>query len=275
MAVFGLPLVPAAIALWTASSSDRLVLNSLLDESDVGIYSVASSISAIVVLFTSGFLFAWAPFAYSLVQQKSSLNALSLALSWFTFGACALAALTSVFAPEILTILVTPEFYPAAGSVPFLAFGWVAMAIMSALAIGANIAKRTLIVAACFVIGAIANVILTIVLVWAMGRDGAALATLIAYILASILMYFLSDRYFRIPYRISQIGLFAVWSGVLTTIAALSSPTSSWPSLIFRSMLCLLLPLPLLFTDIIPRGRFRRVLSVRLFRQCRHERSGR
>lgn len=243
---FGIPLIPAAVAGWVTASSDRIILNVMLGEAAVGIYSVAASVSAVVALFTNGFQFAWGPFAYSTVHRPNGRELLGAALSWFTWAACFLAATISVFAPEALQILTTAKFAGAATSVPYLAFSWVALGVMSVVAIGANVAKKSAVVAVSVFVGAGVNVALNVALIPVMGRDGAGAATLIAYLCAAAVMYRGSQREFSIPYRMDRLVVMALWSAAVVLLSRSLLAGDGVESLLARGLMCLSF-LPLAF----------------------------
>ena len=212
---FGLPLIPAALAGWITASSDRIILNVMLGETAVGLYSVAASSASVVAFFTLAFQFAWGPFALSAVTGPRGREVLGIALSWFMLVSCFLAVTLSIFAPEVMRLLTTPKFYAAASSVPYLAFSVVAMGIMQVVAIGAYVAKKTAIVAGSMFVGAAVNVALNFALIPLMGRDGAGAATLVAYLVAAIYTYLRSQRHFTIDYRIGQVIVIGAWSMVV------------------------------------------------------------
>jgi len=214
MVRFGLPLIPAAVAAWITASSDRIILNLKLGETAVGLYAVAASVAGVVALFTVGFQFAWGPFAMSTLHEPRGREVLGVALSWFVLVSCFLAVTVSIFAPEVLGLLTTPSFYGAASSVSYLAFSVVAMGVMQVVAIGANVAKKSTIVAGSVFFGAAVNVALNFTLIPLMGRDGAGAATLAAYLGSAMYMYFGSQRHFAIDYRIGQVIVIGAWSGV-------------------------------------------------------------
>ena len=214
MVRYGLPLIPAAVAAWITASSDRIILNVMLGGTEVGLYSVAGSVASVVALFTSGFQFAWNPFALSTVNEPRGREVLAAAVSWFMLVSCFLAVTVSVFAPEALRLLTTAKFFDAASSVSYLAFSFVAFGMMQVLAIGAYVAKKPTIVAGSVFFGATVNVILNFGLIPLMGRDGAGAATLAAYLGAAICMYAGSQRCFTIDYRVGQVVTIGVWSMV-------------------------------------------------------------
>ena len=63
---FGLPLVPAALALWVINLIDRLFINGFKGQAEVGIYSLAVRIASVIVFLMTAFQLAWPAFAYSI-----------------------------------------------------------------------------------------------------------------------------------------------------------------------------------------------------------------
>jgi O-antigen/teichoic acid export membrane protein len=204
----------------------------------VGLYSVAASVAAVVALFTVAFQFAWGPFALSIVDDPRVREVLGVALSWFMLVGCFLAAAISVFAPEVLRLLTTPPFYAAASSVPYLAFSVVALGIMQVVAIGAYVARKSMIVAGSIFLGAAVNVALNFALIPLMGRDGAGAATLVAYLAAAVFTYRRSQSHFEIDYHIGQVTVIGAWSvvAVIGCRAFVSGPGIT--SLLLRAGVC-------------------------------------
>jgi O-antigen/teichoic acid export membrane protein len=235
MVRFGLPLIPAAVAAWITASSDRIILNVMLGETAVGLYSVAASVAGVVALFTVGFQFAWGPFALSTFNEPRGREVLGVALSWFMLVSCFLAVTVSIFASEVLRLLTTAKFFDAASSVPYLAFSVVAMGVMQVVAIGANVAKRSTIVAGSVFFGSAVNVALNFALIPVMGRDGAGAATLAAYLGAAAYMYIGSQRHFTIEYRLGQLIVIVSWSVVAVIGSRLFLSGPGVASLLLRS----------------------------------------
>ena len=234
MSRFALPLVPAGVAIWITASSDRIILNIMLGENAVGLYSVAASVAAVVTLFTVGFQFAWSPFALSSVNDPNGQEVLGVALSWFMLVSCFLAVTVSIFAPEVLRLLTTPRFFEAASSVPYLAFSVVAAGVMQVVAIGANVAKKSMIVAGSVFFGAAVNVALNFALIPLMGRDGAGAATLAAYLGAAIYMYIGSQRHFKIDYHVWQVVGIGAWSMAVVIVCRVLLPGPGVVSVLLR-----------------------------------------
>jgi O-antigen/teichoic acid export membrane protein len=205
MLKFGLPLIPAGIASWVTASSDRFFLNVFHSTAEVGIYIIAVSLASGVALVTSAFQMAWGPFAFSILQEPGAAKVYSKVLSLYGWLGCWFCTAVAVFAPVLLRVLTTPTYYSAATSIPWLAFSHLAIGGTYIAALGSSIVKKSAPVAASIFIGAGVNTILNFILIPPLGKDGAAIATLVAYTLATIYLFIVSQRNFFIPYRFRDV----------------------------------------------------------------------
>jgi O-antigen/teichoic acid export membrane protein len=242
MLVFGLPILPAALASWTSQFSDRFILGLLDDTSAVGIYAVAVVASTPMMLLLAAIQLSYAPFAFSEYQNPNSGELFATLTRWVTWLTCLGAALVSVSAPYLVRLLSQPSYYEGASAVPYLAFSQGALIIMTLYALGTNLARTTVPVAIVLVSAAVLNVVLNFVLIPHLGFDGAAIATLIANCAAIPAMYIASQRRYRIPYTLRELVQFAVAAVVLVLLAQ-QITSDSWQGLLLRLALVLLMVL--------------------------------
>lgn len=246
MLIYGLPLVPAAIASWIIISSDRFILQMFHETSEVGLYSVAAALASGVALFTGAFQMAWGPFAFSIYREKESLNVYSKVFSLYALMFCFLGTAVSLFAPLLLRILTTPEYYKANSCIPYLVFSYIAIGATYVISIGSGIVKRSTPIAIGIFIGAAVNIILNFLLIPHYAKEGAAIATLISYLGVLIYRYPVSQRDYRIPYQAWHMVLCFGFSWVLIGIDHLFIPTWNFTAFGLRAGMCLLF-IPLAF----------------------------
>lgn len=221
MLVFGLPMAPAALGAWVMTSADRFVLRIFWPQDVVGLYDLAAKLSAGVALAIMAFQQAWGPFAYSIMDQDQSRRVYARVWDVYAFFGCWLTAAVGLFAPLVLRVMATEEFYPAADCVAILAFVQLLSGARFIAGLGSGIAKRSLPVAAAVGIGAVANLILNFIMAPLWGREGAALATVAASLLSLVYLFKASQTGHRIEYgwRISITSVLAaimlVWSARL------------------------------------------------------------
>ena len=262
MLTYGLPLVPAAIASWITISSDRFILQMFHDNSEVGLYSVAATIASGVALITGAFQMAWGPFAFSIYREKESADVYSEVLSLYAVIGCFLGTIVSLFAPLVLRVLTTREYFQSASCIPFLVFSFIIIGSTYIVGIGSGIVKRSTPIAIGIFVGASINIILNFLLIPRFGKEGAAIATLLSYLCVFIYRYPVSQKDYQIPYRIWDIIICFGFSWVLIFIDHLFIPSSSLTAFWVRVGMCLLfIPLSL-WLGIIRPEHIKRLFSL-------------
>jgi O-antigen/teichoic acid export membrane protein len=189
---------------------------------------------------------AWVPFAFSVLNQPGARRVYAKVWSVYSLAGCFLATALSLFAPLLLQILTTPKYYAAASTVPWLAFGFLASGAIYIAALGSNIAKKSGPVAVSIFVGAGVNTLLNFLLIPRLGKDGAAIATLMAYCAAVVYLYVTSQRNYPIPYRPADAFICLGFSALLIAVNHLLLPSGALWAYALRAALCLLF-LPLAF----------------------------
>jgi O-antigen/teichoic acid export membrane protein len=256
---FGLPLVPSAVALWFTNFADRFFLIKLADPHEVGLYSIGVRIASAILLLLTAFRLAWPAFAYSIEDDREAQRTYSFVLTYVVFVTCWLALALGVLAPWIVRVITTPAFYPSEDVVALLSFGAAAFGAYVVVQIGTGRARRTGTNWLVTGIGAAVNLALNIVLIPPFGRIGAAVATLVAYVLLFLLMAWRANRVFPVSYQWRRVATLAAAAVALTVLgAALSVPLAVAVALVAIYPLVLV---PLGFYLPAERRRFRRLIA--------------
>ncbi|MEO5576130.1 MAG: oligosaccharide flippase family protein [Gaiellaceae bacterium] len=208
---FGVPLVPAALALIAVNFSDRFFLVHLASLEEVGLYEIGVRIASAMVLLLTAFRMAWPAFAYSIEDDAEAKRTYAFVLTYLVVVASWLALALGLLAPWLVRLLTQPEFYGGERVVAPLAFGGMAYAAYIVMAIGVGRAKRTQFNWVIAGLAAVVNVVLNLILIPPYGIMGAAVATVAAYGVMFLAMTWYAQRIFPTPYQ---------WRRVLTAVAA-------------------------------------------------------
>ncbi|HEY4976578.1 MAG TPA: oligosaccharide flippase family protein [Gaiellaceae bacterium] len=199
---FGLPLLPSALALWATKFSDRFFVNHYLHQHTVGVYSFGVQIASALVLIITAFQLAWPAFAYSIEDDEEARHTYAYVLTYFLYFMTWVAVALSLLAPFLAHFLAgRRSYWPGADVVPVLAFGSVIFAGYSVVVISIGRVRKT---GANWIItglGALANVIMNIILIPRVGMIGAAWSLLGAYGAMFIAMSWHAQRLFYVPYQ--------------------------------------------------------------------------
>lgn len=186
MLKYSIPLMFNAISWWITSFSDRAVLNIFFSESEVGLYSVAAKIPAIITTLLSVFTQAWIMSAvkeYEKENNPSFFNNIRKIYSAILFVGIGMAIL--IIKP-LMKIYVGDNFFEAWYYVPFLLVGTAFLGISNYYGAIYAAAKANLLEIKSTLICAISNIILNFVLIPRSGIMGAVLATSLSYIIVVI-----------------------------------------------------------------------------------------
>ena len=204
---FGIPLVPAALALIAVNFSDRFFLVHLAGLEDVGLYEIGVRIASAMVLLLTAFRMAWPAFAYSIEDEAEAKRTYAFVLTYLVVIASWLALALGLLSPWLVRLLTTPSYYEGERVVAPLAFGGMAYAAYVVMAIGVGRAKRTQFNWAIAGAAAAVNIVLNLILIPPYGIMGAAVSTVAAYGVMFLAMTWYAQRVFPTPYQ---------WRRVLT-----------------------------------------------------------
>ena len=242
MLAFGLPIVPASLAIWVFASSDRLVLAKLSTLDQVGIFAVAASVASILGLLNGAIGQAWSPHAFRVyVEQPAEAPAFYGRIMTYILVGFGLASVgITAFAPELLTVVATPQFYPAAVAVGPLALGFMASASVQITAVGISLTKQTKYLALFTWIAALLNLALNLLLVPRWGVMGSSWATAMTYLFLTVAYALATQRLWPVLYEkrraISAIALAAIF-----TVGAMYLPALPlMEGIVLKSIYCLI-----------------------------------
>jgi O-antigen/teichoic acid export membrane protein len=205
---FGLPLVPAALALIVVNFSDRFFLVHFTDLAEVGRYELGVRIASAMVLLLTAFRTAWPAFAYSIEDEDEAKGTYGFVLTYLVLVASWLALALGLLSPWLVRLLApgNSDFWPGGDVVAPLAFASAAYAGYVVVSIGIGRARRTGFNWVVTGIAALVNVGLNLVLVPAYGMEGAAAAMLSAYAVLFAVMGWHAQRIYPVPYQWRRVG---------------------------------------------------------------------
>jgi O-antigen/teichoic acid export membrane protein len=226
MLAFGLPLLPAALAAWSLSLVDRIILTNLKSLEEVGQYAIATRVSYLLVIATAGFILALGPFLLATYSESppQELATRGRTLTYLAFILCSGALVLTLFAKEAIAILA-PAFDDAYKAVGPLALGGVAYGLASVLMIGVAISRRTSYIAVATLLAAAVNIALNFALIPPFGFVGSAIAAAIGYGVLAVSYYYVAQRVYPTPYELAKI----IWIVAAATAVSLLGVLSVEP----------------------------------------------
>jgi O-antigen/teichoic acid export membrane protein len=254
---FGLPLVPSALALWAINLIDRLFLNAYKGQAEVGVYSLAVQIASVIVFLMTAFQLAWPAFAYSIDDDNAAKRTYAYVLTYLLFITCWMSLAFGVLAPWIVHLLAPRgTFARAADAVPILCFATAAYSGYSVLAIGIGRTRQTQFNWVVTGTAAAVNIALNFALIPPYGMMGAAVSTLVAYVVLFVGMWLRSRRVYPVPYQWRRI---VTLESVAVALTLVGTALGSLPASIALTLVYPLVLLPLGFYQPAELMRLRRL----------------
>lgn len=184
----GIPAIPISIAAWVIASSDRLIVGHFLGADALGVYAANYTAADRIVggLAAASFMFLWPRLLHIHTSApallEDSLREATRVYATLTVGPTVAAIL---FAPTILAILADARYQTHEPIMGLVALGAFTAGFVNQVSRPTEIRKQYRTMSVIATLAAATNLVLTLILVPTMGIMGAALGTLLAYLLSA------------------------------------------------------------------------------------------
>lgn len=185
---FNLPLIPHYLSQIVLSSSDRIMIERIVGESEAGIYSLAYSVAMIMTLFCSAFGQTISPWMYQKIKDNKIRDISSVAYTSMIIIA-GVNILLILLAPEIVRVFAPSEYYDAIWVMPPVAMSVFFMYIYDLFAKFAFYYEKTEYIMLASVVGAALNVLLNWIFISKYGYYAAGYTTLFCYAVYAVAHY--------------------------------------------------------------------------------------
>ncbi len=185
---FNIPLLPHYLSLTILSSSDRIMIEKMVGESETGIYNLAYSVSMIMTMFNTALMQTIEPWIYRKLKDGKATEIARVAYPCFLIIAV-LNLLLIMFAPEVITLFAPLEYQDAIWVVPSVALSVFFTFLYTFFATFEFYYEKRKYITGATLGGALLNIVLNYVCIQKFGYMAAGYTTLISYILFAILHY--------------------------------------------------------------------------------------
>ena len=186
---------------------DRFILEYFKGSAEVGIYSACYRIGIVMNLVITGFKVAWTPFFLNLKDKDDNREIFSKVFTYFCFGGLIVFLAFSLLADDLVKVniagytLLNENYWGGLTIIPYILLAY----LFSGLYLNLNVASffqnkiKYLIISSA--VGCFTNIILNLILIPPFSIIGAAVATTVSYFLMFLVLYFYSQKIFRINYE--------------------------------------------------------------------------
>jgi len=236
MVIFGAAFVPASLSFFVFDLSDRFFLNHYRNLTELGLYSIGINIASILVFFSFAFGQAWSPQVMKMYfsARKIFHQFVPRFFIYYLIFFFLLAALITIFGPEILKVLTTPKFYSAATVIGPLSLAMVFAATNQVTSLGINLARQTKYFAFYTGLAALLNIILNFLLIPNFGMVGAGWATALSYLFLTAAYLIISQKFIYLELDWQKIIKLVLLSLAVIFLGPKLWLFGFWPNLVIK-----------------------------------------
>jgi len=217
---YSAPLVVNSISWWAIHSSDKVMLEAMVGPAMLGLYTVASKIPSLLSMATMIFNQAWGLFSVKEYESTNDKKMYSNIFSMFSTVMFAAFMCICIILRPFMSVFVGAEYYDAWQYVPmlllsacFAAFSGFCGSMYSAVKKSVNVMATTILAGA-------SNLLVNFLLIPTLGIWGAAIGTLVAYVVITVVRMIDIHRYVPLDYHLKT---FIPLSVVALAVAVLYS----------------------------------------------------
>ncbi|GAA0124697.1 lipopolysaccharide biosynthesis protein [Clostridium senegalense] len=202
--VYGAPLVITAAIHYIFQSADRIAIQSFWGAEELGIYSSAAKVVALLTILQGCFTTFWVPVAFERYEknpedveffEKASLI-VTIAMFFCTIGL--------ILFRDIIILFLGSEYRTAAYIIPFLSFMPIMYTVSETTVLGINFKKKQRKHIYISVVSCVVNIIGNFILVPKLGAVGAGISTGLSYIVFFSIRTYIGLRYYKVNYHLKR-----------------------------------------------------------------------
>lgn len=203
--IFGLPLIPHVLAGTLLSMSDRLIMANMLSMKDVGVYSVAFQISAILMIIFSSVNQAWVPHLFNKLKQEQGEYLQIVKYIYLIMLTMLIFFVVFVFvSPYLFDILIDKAFSNGKSYIMYIALGFLFQGFYLMKTNFLFFKKKTHILALLTVFSALFNIVVAIYFIKLYGAIGSAYAMCMTWLLFWLLTWIVVQRVHPMPWLFTR-----------------------------------------------------------------------
>ncbi|MDM5293760.1 oligosaccharide flippase family protein [Peribacillus simplex] len=244
---YSYPLVLTTLITWLFEAFDKIALRQWADFQELGLYSSAFKIVALLTIFQKVFATFWTPVAYESFENNPNNTMIYSNVSKIVTFLMSIVAIVTIMAKDLIVVLLGPEYQGASKILPFLVFMPLMYTISETTVLGINFYKKPkwhIVIAG---VSCICNIIGNWVLVPQFGGLGAALSTAFSFLVFFMLRTHISLKYYKVNYGLGKLYTSIV---IVTIVSSLATYNDRFLFNLFFGAICIIFLVFLYIKDI-------------------------
>ncbi len=227
---FGLPSVPAGLAAMMIQVINRPIMGALSGDAAVGLFQANYRLGIFMMLLVSMFDFAWRPFFLTHARDSDARQLFARVMTYFMLvGATVWLGLTFFLSAVVRWPifnghpLIAPRYWEGLEIVPVILLAYLFLGIYNNLVAGIYIEKETRRLPLVTIAAAVMNVAANFLLIPRFGLMGAAVATVLSYLLMAVLMWVFVRNIYPVPYERARLTKIVLSAGLVYAVSTFAS----------------------------------------------------
>jgi len=222
MLSYGLPFVPHHLQAVALALFGQYMVREMLGFNEAGLFNIASKFAMPVVFVVTAVQNSWVAYKFQIHAEDEDPKAFFR--STFTYYIAAITYLwvgVSLWGPEMVRLMTTEGFHQAALLVWAVSLVPLAQGIYFMSGTGMELSDNTRPFPLISLAGLVTVIVGAYLLIPMIGALGAALATVLGWVVMSVVMFYFARRRFAIEYDWGTIGCFVLLAAVCVAVGSM------------------------------------------------------
>lgn len=185
---FNIPLIPHYLSNYVLGQSDRIMISRMIGNTQAAFYSVAYTISTMMLLITQAINNSLTPYIYRCLDEDTCSKIREVTKPLIIMVSC-MCIVTMAFAPEVIYVFAGADYMDAIYVIPPIAASVYFIFLYSLFSNVEYFYQKTVSIAIATCISACANLLLNFIFIKAFGYYAAGYTTLVCYMLLAVMHY--------------------------------------------------------------------------------------
>ena len=210
MLSYSWPIAVAGIAYVINENLDKILIGQLIDKNTMGIYAACYKLAIFMNLYIMAFRLGAEPFFFSHSDHKDAKETYAKILNYFIIIGSLVFVGIVVFLDILKQLFINQQYWEAIIIVPIVLLANLFLGVYHNLAIWYKLTDKTRYAMLFSIIGAIITIIINVALIPVVGFIASAWATLFAYGTMMVLSYFIGKKHYPVPYNLIKSGSYLI-----------------------------------------------------------------
>ena len=219
MLIYSWPIAVAGIAYVINENLDKFLIGQMMDKTSMGIYSACYKLAIFMNLYIMAFRLGAEPFFFNHSDHKDARVTYARILNYFIIVGALVFVGIVVFLDAIKQLFINEQYWDAIAIVPIVLLANLFLGIYHNLSIWYKLNDKTSYGMLFSIIGAVITIVINISLIPVIGYIASAWATLLAYGSMMVLSYFIGDKQYPVPYNLKKSGSYLVASIIISFVS--------------------------------------------------------